>query len=90
MTQNFNIAAAIYHYNQMGHPLLLRTHRFLCSSVQHRVFLSIVFILISLKCFLKFRAGDIGLLLIFSALVMLTLMMGNTNPLMELNTFQAS
>lgn len=42
-----------------------------------------------LENFLKFGAGDTGLFLIFSALVMLRLMTRDTNPLMELNAFQA-
>lgn len=44
---------------------------------------------IVLESFLKFGAGDTGLFLIFSALVMLRLMTRDTNPLMELNAFQA-
>lgn len=42
-----------------------------------------------LVSFPKFWAGDTGLFLIFSALVTLRLMTRDTNPLMELNAFQA-
>lgn len=38
---------------------------------------------------LKFRAGDTGLFLIFTALATLRQMTRDTNPLMELNAFQA-